>query len=239
MGWVGQGGFFGPSASYSMPHATQQAQAMYVNYQQPNPIHVQAKTNIKLTGPAVMWAANGQNGQQRDARLYNDTMLLSDPSGLLLVNTHLPLTGKRVHVSGKLIGVVGKTAVSMHSNYLYLTNMTAGTSNSVHLQDLANSNEVPWFDALIDGPFVFVSGPRGIWCINALSSERLFAATLKSAKELEDVSNLTPQEQQLRQQRLQNFSSVVTFTNIGKVHEQTIYTLQDRHELVAIEHKTQ
>lgn len=161
---------------YPSPYGPAAQPAVFVDYSQPLRGGLPSG-EMCLSGPAVVWAALDRQGVPRQAALVGPWVLLLDPSGISVVRTDLPLGGKRLMVQAALVGVSGRTACLVSGNELLLVDVADGTARRFGLQDQPSPSPYPLpVTAVVDGPLVYVSGPRGILCLNARTAQRVFQA---------------------------------------------------------------
>ncbi len=165
----------------------------YLSYLQTNSFSGSPPGGVSLTGPAVLWASNLRQGTPGRAELMDRRLLLFDSSGLQIVPTDLPLAGKRVSVDGQPVGMAGRIACLVSGNRLQFVDVTSGTVKSYDFREVASAvtsfpgsgptadvaapprQPIP-IQTAIDGPMVYVSGPGGIVCVNAITARRAFRA---------------------------------------------------------------
>jgi len=173
---------YGGYASSSRP----QTPTQFVSYLQTSHSGVMPPGGVSLAAPAVAWASNAQQGAPRRAHLLDRRLLLFDPSGMQIVQTDLPLVGKRVHATGQLVGMAGRMVCLLSGNQLQFVDVTDGTAKQFDLQEIGlGTSSTPGLmpalaptpiQATIDGAWVYATGPRGIVCVNAITARRAFRA---------------------------------------------------------------
>lgn len=127
-----------------------------------------------LVAPAVAWAALAHSRQARLGLLERDRVLLFDQSSLLTLPLGLPLAGRRTGFSGTFVGVSGQTLCILQPAMLLFIDLRSGTTRGCPLAEISGGNNAARLQAAIDGPLVYVTGPRGITCVNARSGLRVF-----------------------------------------------------------------
>ena len=148
----------------------------YVNYLQPTAPSAMPPGGLSLAPPAVVWAALAKSGTPRHAELIDRLLLLFDPSGIQIIDTDLPLASKRVEVTGQFVGMAGRIACLAAGSQLSLIDVTDGTLKQCSVQEVAGKALAP-FQAAVDGPLVYLTGPGGIACVKAATAEQVFHAT--------------------------------------------------------------
>jgi len=171
----------GYASAYTMPTPAVHPSAYvpgstsrYVNYLQADSQHVASSSRVRLTAPAVVWAANVQSGATRCARLLEGRLLLFDQSGLDIVRTDLPFAGKRVNVAGQLIGIVGRKACLLVGNQIQLVDVTSGETQQCDLQEITQGRVMTPIQVVLDGAWAYALGPGGILCVNTNTARRSF-----------------------------------------------------------------
>ncbi|REK46946.1 MAG: hypothetical protein DWQ46_05485 [Planctomycetota bacterium] len=128
---------------------------------------------LVLTGPAVIWASSVNAGSPRQAVLKQQSLLLSDATGLQVISTDLPLTGHRLPVKGDLIGVSGRVACLQQATNLHLVDLV--DPQRTHAIEIPGSD--PKRRVTIDGSQIYIVQGDGIRIYSALSGELLHHAS--------------------------------------------------------------
>jgi outer membrane protein assembly factor BamB len=175
-----------PPSSYRMPNPYAYAQpaaqqTRYVSYLEPgvyggSPMFQAPPGGVSLSAPAVVWASQTGQGSPRRGCLLDRWLLLFDQSGFQIVPTDLPLAGKRINVTGQLVGIAGRVVCLLQGSQLYFADVNDGTVKTVGVQEIATGPAPAPIQAAMDGPRVYVTGPGGVLCVNAMAGRRAFRA---------------------------------------------------------------
>lgn len=127
-----------------------------------------------LVAPAVQWAGNACSLTPRLGIIHENSLLLFDPGRLLCLRLDLPLAGRQSNVSGTYVGISGRTVCMLSNQTLAFIDPATGNIRTCNLPETTGGNAGARLQAAIDGPLVYVTGPRGILCINARTNQRVF-----------------------------------------------------------------
>ena len=125
----------------------------------------------------MVWAQNV--GQQRMGVLAGDRLLLFGPSGLLIVRLDVPFKSKAVSATGAFVGLAGRTACLLQASHLALIDVVSGDVKTFPLKDITEGRGA--VQAALDGLMVYVTGPKGILCVNARTRQSAFTASWPAA----------------------------------------------------------
>jgi tetratricopeptide (TPR) repeat protein len=150
--------------------------------------------------PAAVWAAN--TVRERLGFLVGERVLLAAPSDLRGLRLDLPLAGKVVACSGAFVGTAGRTACFLDQGGVTLVDIVRGESHRFEAGEVSGRRGIQSgpggaargvrgsptqgagpvrFQAAIDGPLVYVTGPGGVMCVNARLRRRVLAAAWPEA----------------------------------------------------------
>jgi hypothetical protein len=179
--WSGPSLGMSPRSYYGLnPNPSQPQQVQFASFLAPaNQAAVQSANpqyNLTLSSPAVVWSALARQGSHRSAELIGRTLLLRDQSGIQIVHTDLPLSGKRISVAGTFLGTSGRTACFAAPGQLYFVDTVTGNVRN----NGPGANTRPGFaapaQAALSGPLVYTSSSHGILCVNALTGQTVFTS---------------------------------------------------------------
>jgi outer membrane protein assembly factor BamB len=165
---------FGGSSHIHWPAQTPQPPLIYPR---PSPWQFNRQRPLTITSSAVQWAANAQRGTLSYAELQGSRVLLYQNYTVHTVELDLPLATKTNGLVGYLFGKVGRTTCTLASSVATFTNLNNASVKSHPLTDLlpvpGKVMSVP-IQATTDGLLAYVTGQRGIQCINIKSGELVF-----------------------------------------------------------------
>jgi len=167
----------GGAMPYSaVPYSGPAQPTHYVNFLQPGSAPPSGTAVVRLTGPAVAWAAKAAQGTAQSGKLYGQRLLLADGSGLRVLHTDLPLAGKQIFATGRWVGMAGPTACFLNGGQLALADIDKGNLKQVDLSTVSKGTLKTQVQVTIDGLLVYVTGPGGVLCVNARTGNRVFHA---------------------------------------------------------------
>jgi hypothetical protein len=112
------------------------------------------------------------------AELHGSRLLLFQNSQLYIVDLDLPLTTQTFSVSGYLFGMSGRVACTVgQTGACTFTDLKTRTIKSHALKDLLpaqGQNMTVPIQATTDGLMAYITGQRGIQCVNTKSGEVVF-----------------------------------------------------------------
>jgi tetratricopeptide (TPR) repeat protein len=174
--------YYGPQ-SYPLAYPTshQHVPSPYLSPSQSpgsNPWQFSHQRPLSLTSTAVMWAGNAQRGSVSYAELKGSRLLLFQNSQVHSVDLDLPLSTKTAAFSGFLFGMSGRVACAVGQNgTCTFTDLRTSRVISHVATDLlpaqGQNMSVP-IQATTDGLLAYITGQRGIQCINTKSGEVVF-----------------------------------------------------------------
>jgi hypothetical protein len=128
---------------------------------------------VCLSGPAIAWAAEAKVNPSCWAVLRDGQLLLGNQGGLKTLRTDLPLSASSFAMNGMPLGMVGNTACLLDDN----GNLTLGdvTADPDHAPTQVPPVNAQGAQCILDGPVIYMTGPQGIQCIKARSSEKVFS----------------------------------------------------------------
>ena len=127
-----------------------------------------------LVAPAVAWAE--QNWQPLGGEIVRGRLVLAMPGLVLAPSLALPLGGPRFDPGGTFVGATANRAIFQSNAFLQICDLARGTSVSVPLQQLGLGPTAVIPEAVVAGPRVFVTGEKGLLCLNPLTQRVLYFA---------------------------------------------------------------
>jgi tetratricopeptide (TPR) repeat protein len=134
-----------------------------------------------LAAPTAVWAARQHRNSARLGRLHRGYLVLCGDSGMSIIRTDLPVGGKSVPVQGTLVGFSGRSACVLGANALICVDLETGKCSSLTLTEVSGGRADACLDAAIDGPVIYVTGPRGILCADVAGAKKIFNAPWPSS----------------------------------------------------------
>ncbi len=157
----------------------------YINYLEPGPrgAATSAGLSVKfaLAAPAAVWSAGGGGASPRLGMVRGERLLLFGGSGLYVVPAGLPMGGRRVSVAGTLVGLAGDVACLLENGRLNCVDLASGKVRSCNLAELTGGLGGARLGAALDGPLVYVTGPRGILCADLRTGRKVFSTPWPAA----------------------------------------------------------
>ncbi len=128
---------------------------------------------VAYMGPVVFWAA--QTSNERIGLLVGDRLVLGANSQLGLHRLDMPLLGKQVSVSGTYIGRHGRLLCMMqHAGALAVVDTRDGNRHDIAIGEVSGNNPQQYAQCVLDGPLAYVSGPKGLLCVNITTRTKVF-----------------------------------------------------------------
>ncbi len=172
-------------APVTLPH--------YINYYR-RPVDSTSMRNSSRTGaspqhsfvpPAVKWASRTASTPRHNSMfssiclgtIHERRLLLfsQEPAEALSLSCDLPFAGRIVQGNlGTFLGITGRTACFLNAGTLVTLDILKGTRRELDVGVIGGGKEHPFFQAVLDGPLAYVTGPEGILCINVLTGAPAF-----------------------------------------------------------------
>ncbi|MGE0712863.1 MAG: PQQ-binding-like beta-propeller repeat protein [Planctomycetota bacterium] len=139
-----------------------------------------SNAQVRLVSPSVLWArAMGQNASRRGLVCGSRLVLAGEGSPMgnvaRVIDLDLPMFARPLPGRGAFVGSYGDLLVLLRVGAIDVLDLSgARQPRTISLQGLLAKGRTPRLDACLDGPLVYVSGPKGVLCANAVTGARLF-----------------------------------------------------------------
>lgn len=144
-----------------------------------NPWQFSRQNPLVLSSGAVSWASNAQRGTASHARLLDSKLVLFQNGQVQTIDLDVPLAGHTAVAQGILVGLSGRVACMLSTNSdLNFVDLTAGSIRTYQPTEiLPEVGKVPTVrvHATMQGMLVYLTGQRGIQCVNVRSGEAIFS----------------------------------------------------------------
>lgn len=211
-----------------------------------NPWQFTSQSPLALTSSAVMWAGNARRGSFSHASFQESRVTLYQNGQIHSVDLELPLSSKTIAGQGFLIGTAGRSACFLtHNSQLNLVDLKTGMANTFQPTEILPKQGSPpglSVQAAMDGMLVYLTGQRGIVCVNVKTGERVFGSpwpeSIKPAEPLPGTSTAGAINSSYLP--IGSYSST-SQTNpkmtsvLARVHNGVLYTLTAADTVVALE----
>jgi len=230
------------SIAYPSYPSTINQPPQYVNYLSQGQ-HARASNSqglvMSFVPSAVVWAAQTSPNASKSARLVGSKLLLFSHGGLQIIQTDLPLKSHRVEASGQLVAVTGYTVCFADPSNLRFVDLRNGSVRQFELAKAKGSSSQPKLNLFADGALIYVTGPHGVLCVNALAARRVFQVPWN--KELAAETAVAPATNQTPSSQLPNPyaphaqpSQLASLQNVGCADGGVVYALVSPTRLVAL-----
>lgn len=142
--------------------------------------------NFALGNAAAAWSQQGHDFHQsaRSAVVAAGKLTLISHHGLLSLDLGLPLKPVEGWFHGTIIGTAAGTVIGLNPDALRLYDPATGNDKIIELASIAGGQQ-DMVSATVDGPRVYVAGPRGMKVINARSGTLLATASWPASNDLQ------------------------------------------------------
>ena len=193
---------------------------------------------VALTTPAVVWAMT-PSPHTRMGLLAGNRMLLCGPSTMLNMRLDLPLGGFETGISGAWLGFAGHVGCVLQPTQLYFVDVTRRSIGfrSFPLQSLTKGRPGAHVDAVIDGTLIYLTGPNGVLCVNAVTNKRVFLVSWPNEMKKLVSNPVAAANSQYRWQgvsRYENNKYGPCMPIFGRVHSKVLYTKVAPNRVVAL-----
>ena len=256
-------GMYNPGVNYNQFAGgfIQQAQRRFIQQPQPvptrnvdyqnlarNPVATGAATRqlaeTRFLGPVAVWSTNSLNGQPRAASLKGSRLILAAPDRISVLDVALPLTGRNTYINGTYLGCVGHLACFLRANEFCVLDLSRGLRGTFSLSEATGGVGTARVQAVVDGPLVYISGPRAVICFNVLSGRRVFESAWPEGAVLDVQDSRVPGQALLVDQGCQYLWNGIAvplnqgarcIASIGAVQQGRLYATVSPWRLVALE----
>jgi hypothetical protein len=180
-----------PPASFYAPASASSSAATsrYVDYQRRSTTTTTGESTrqlnqTSLVGPAGLWSVASREGHPRFAVLNDNRLMLASNDRISTMDIDLPIAGRNNRTVGTYLGCIGQHVCFLRANEFYSINLVDGRRGYYTLNDVTGGLTTSRLQAVIDGPLVYVTGPRGLVCINVLAGKRVFRGPWPEGAEL-------------------------------------------------------
>jgi hypothetical protein len=126
---------------------------------------------VALGAPPVVWT---QQQSGRYGMIHAGRLLLFQDSQVSIHPLDLPFTGRDVSASGVVVGSSGQFICLMSYNQVSSVDVHKGTVHTAGAAEVTDKDNKGHVQAAVDGPVIYVTGPKGILLVNPRKREKGF-----------------------------------------------------------------